>query len=170
MTETLHQFAGTYGPITVAAVVAFLTALVGGLATEIGPWYRALRQPPWKPPDWAFGPAWTIIFTLIAIAAARMWNAAPADLKPIVLVSFGANAVLNALWSVFYFSRKRPDHALIEVAFLWLSIVELVGLGLVVSQSAALMLVPYLVWVTFAACLNWQTVRLNGPFGRPRQA
>ena len=170
MEDTLTKLTGSYGPLAVAATVAFMTALAGGLATEIGPWYKNLRQPRWKPPDWAFGPAWTIIFTLIALAAARMWNAAPDDVKPLVAGSFLVNAGLNAMWSFFYFKWRRPDRAFVEVVFLWLSIAELVVLGWFVSKIAALMLAPYLAWVTFAACLNLATVRLNGPFGRTSTA
>lgn len=156
-----------WGTLTVTAGIAFVTAAIGGIATDVGPWYKRLRQPALKPPDWAFGPAWTTIFTLIAIATARVWDAAPPDLKLWVLLVFGLNALLNAAWSVFYFTLKRPDLALIEVVLFWCSIVAMVGLSFYILPGAGWLLLPYLVWVSFAAWLNWQTVRLNPPFGKP---
>lgn len=160
----LAAYWARWGTLTVTGLVAFVTAAVGGIATDVGPWYKRLRQPALKPPDWAFGPAWTLIFTLIAIASARVWDAAEGQERTLVLLVFGLNAVLNAAWSVFYFTLKRPDLALIEVVVFWCSIVAMVALAFSVAPGAGWLLLPYLVWVSFAAWLNWQTVRLNGPF------
>jgi benzodiazapine receptor len=151
--------------LLLAVVLSYATAGIGGALTELGPWYFSLRHPDWKPPDVAFGVIWTTIFTLCAISAWLAWQAADTrTLRVRVIVLFGANAVLNIVWSALYFKLQRPDWALIEVVFLWLSIVALVVGLWRVSRGASGLLIPYLVWVSVAAVLNYETVVLNGPF------
>jgi tryptophan-rich sensory protein len=134
--------------------------------TELGPWYRGLRQPGWTPPDWAFGAIWTAIFALAAVSAVAGWRRAPTEEAANALVGlFAFNGFLNLLWSFLFFRMQRPDWALIEVALLWLSIAVLIGVLWRYARVAALLLVPYLAWVSAAALLNWQIVELNGPFG-----
>ena len=153
-------------PIVIAAVAATLVAMTGGLLTEIGPWYLALRKPAWQPPDWAFGPAWTIIFALCAAAGAIAWREArDASARRLVIAGFAANAVLNVSWSYLFFTMRRPDLALVEVAFLWLSVLALVLVLRRVSRRAGWLLVPYLAWVSFAAFLNHTIVKLNPALG-----
>ena len=153
-------------PIIVAAGVAVFLGGVGGLMTPIGPWYRQLRKPAWQPPDWAFGPAWTIILGLAAWSAVIAWNAAPdAAARTDVVILFATNAVCHFLWSPLFFRLRRPDWALVEVVFLWASLVALVVGLWPIAPRAALLIVPYLLWVSFAAVLNLAIVRLNRPFG-----
>lgn len=155
--------------VLVAALAALTVAVLGGLSTDIGAWYAGLRQPPWKPPDAWFGPAWTFIYACTAAAGALAWlrlreprhDAARLGL----LAAFAANGCLNVLWSLLFFRLRRPDWALLEVGALWLSILLLVVLVVRHSRLAAWLLLPYLVWVSFAATLNAAVVRLNGPFG-----
>lgn len=155
-----------WGPALVSGGVALLTAVAGGLLTRLGPWYDALEKPSWQPPDWLFGPAWTLIFTLCAISGYVAWQAADTSgARQLVLVLFLSNAVINAAWSGLFFAMRRPDWALIEVGFLWASILLMVVLLLRIDLFASLLLVPYLAWVSFAAFLNLTIVRLNGPFG-----
>lgn len=148
-----------------AAAAALCIALLGGLATEIGPWYQALEQPAWKPPDWAFGPAWTIIYACTALGGVKAWLAANAAGRRAVISVFAVNGVLNVAWSLLFFRLHRPDWALIEVGLLWLSVLSLVIVCGRQSRQAGLWLLPYLGWVAFAAALNAAVVRLNGPFG-----
>lgn len=151
-------------PIAAAALAALTLGVLGGSVTDVGPWYQKLAKPSWQPPDWLFGPAWTIIFALAAIAGVKAWHGArgdPAGRRSIVAL-FALNGGLNFLWSLLFFGLKRPDWALYEVGLLWLSIVALiVGLRRY-SPTASLLLVPYLLWVSFASYLNWEIVRLNG--------
>jgi tryptophan-rich sensory protein len=151
--------------IVVAALSAVLLAGAGGLATEIGPWYRALRKPTWQPPDWAFGPAWTLILGMAAWSGALAWEAAPDMAGRVrIVVLFALNGLFHFLWSPLFFRFKRPDWALLEVVFLWSSCLALI-VGLAeFSTAASLLIVPYLLWVSFAAWLNLAIVRLNGPF------
>jgi benzodiazapine receptor len=154
--------------LLIAFVLSYATAGIGAALTELGPWYFALKHPPWKPPDAAFGVIWSTIFTLCAISGWLAWQAADtAALRRRVAVLFGVNAMLNILWSALYFKLQRPDWALFEVVFLWLSILALI-MGLWrLSRWASLLLITYWVWVSIAAVLNVQTVMLNGPFGAP---
>lgn len=153
-------------PVLVAAAAACAVAALGALMTDLGPWYRSLVQPAWKPPDWAFGPAWTAIFALTALAGVTAWRAtAQRDAREWQLALFALNGFLNVLWSLLYFRLRRPDWALVEVFFLAGSIVLLMVVLGRHSRRASLMLLPYLVWVCFAGALNAATVRLNGPFG-----
>jgi translocator protein len=148
----------------VAAIAATAVAGVGSIGTDLGPWYQALRQPPWKPPDLWFGPAWTLIFGLTAWAGARAWLAEPERSQRRRLVAaFAANGALNVLWSWLFFRWRRPDWALLEVVVFWLSIVVLILVARRSDRVAAWLLAPYLVWVTFAATLNSAVVRLNPP-------
>jgi benzodiazapine receptor len=154
--------------LLVAFVLSYATAGIGAALTELGPWYFALRHPAWKPPDAAFGVIWSTIFTLCAISGWMAWQAADTlALRRRVLVLFGVNALLNILWSALYFKLQRPDWALFEGVFFWLSILALV-MGLWrLSRWASLLLITYWVWVSIAIVLNVQTVLLNGPFGAP---
>ena len=155
----------TLKTFAIAFALSYLTAGIGGGLTELGPWYFSLKHPEWKPPDPYFGVIWTTIFTLCAISGALAWQAAqgPNEQKRIILL-FGVNAFLNILWSAIYFKLQRPDFAVFEVVFLWLSILSLI-MGLWrVSKKAALLLIPYWVWVSIATVLNVETVKLNGPF------
>jgi tryptophan-rich sensory protein len=151
--------------IVVAALSALALIALGALATELGPWYYGLKQPPWKPSDLWFGPVWATIFTLTAWAGLRAWGGAVEGSPRLWLIAgLVLNGVLNVLWSVLFFRWKRPDWALIEVVPLWLSIVLLLGLFALHDSLAPWLVLPYLVWVSFAACLNLAVVRLNSPF------
>lgn len=152
-------------PIVIAATLATMVALVGGTITDIGPWYRGLTQPSWAPPDAAYGIAWTAIYALTAIAGVTAWLATPTWREREWLIGlFCLNGFLNILWSLLFFRLHRPDWALIEVMFLWLSVLALILLFWRRSVTAAVLLIPYLLWVTFAGYLNMTIVRLNGPF------
>lgn len=145
-----------------------LVAALGGAMTEIGPWYQNLRKPSWQPPDWLFAPAWTLIFALAAVSGVLAWRGAPDRASRTRMIwLFALNGALNVLWTALFFRIKRPDWALYEVGFLWLSIVALMVALAPSSRTASWLLVPYLLWVSFAAFLNWEIVRLNGPFEAP---
>ena len=142
-------------PIFVAGAAAIGVAIVGGLLTDIGPWYRDLRKPRWQPPNWAFAPAWTLIFTLCAASGVLAWTRlGPDDSGAMLLTAFAANAALNIAWSALFFRARRPDWALVELTGLWLSIVVLMIVTGRSATFAAIMLVPYLAWVSFAGVLN----------------
>ena len=153
-------------PILVAGGGAVLLGGLGGLMTPIDGWYAGLNKPSWQP-HWAFGPAWTLILGLAAWSAVVAWNAAPDEAaRGRVIVLFAVNALCHAAWSPLFFRLRRPDWALIEVVFLWSSLVALI-LGLwPIAHLASLLIVPYFLWVSFAAWLNRVIVVMNRPFGR----
>jgi tryptophan-rich sensory protein len=145
-----------------AAAAALLVALLGGLATDIGPWYASLKKPAWQPPDSWFGPAWTLIYACCALSAAAAWPAArSASDRANLLLAWSFNACLNVGWSLLFFRLQRPDWALMEVVLLWSSIGLLIVVSARRSRRAALLLLPYLAWVSFAAVLNLAVVQLN---------
>ncbi|MCX7373132.1 MAG: tryptophan-rich sensory protein [Alphaproteobacteria bacterium] len=150
--------------VWVAALLTMLVAGAGGSLTQIGPWYFGLAKPSWQPPDWLFGPAWTTIFTLTAIAGVLAWRGAAGRGRWLVAAAIGLNAVLNVVWSALFFFLRRPDWALVEVVVLWLSVVGLTLVTARFNRVAPWLLVPYLLWVGFAGVLNLAIVRLNGPF------
>jgi benzodiazapine receptor len=149
-------------PIIVAVTTTIGLLLFGALSTTVGQWYRDLHKPAWTPPDRVFGPAWTLILGLAAWAGVLAWSHASGAAEHWRIVGlFAANVVLHALWSPLFFNLRRPDLALVEVPFLWASIVALI-VGLApLSAFAGALLAPYLLWVTFAALLNLTIVRMN---------
>ena len=153
-------------PAVIAGSLAVITALVGSTITVLDSWYYSLRQPAWAPPDYAFGIIWTAVFALIALAGVLAWRKAPTrrDIE-IALGLFALNGFLNLAWSFLFFRMQRPDYAMVELVLLWLSILALILFCGRFSKGAALLLLPYLIWVTIAGVLNWQVVQLNGPFG-----
>lgn len=153
-------------PSALAGLVAFAIAMLGMTITDLGPWYRSLAQPSWAPADPVYGAAWTAIFALSAGSAVLAWRAAPhaRDVETMVGL-FALNGCLNVLWSLIFFQLRRPDWALVEVCVLWLSIVVLMATVGRYARAAALLLLPYLAWVSVAGLLNWEVVRLNPAFG-----
>jgi tryptophan-rich sensory protein len=155
----------SWKPIVLAALAASLVAFLGATATDLGPWYQNLLKPSWQPPDWLFGPVWTLIFGLCAISGVLAWRYAPNQaVREWIIGAFALNGFLNVLWTILFFRFKHPDWALIEVGFFWLSIVVLIVFLARGSKTASGLLLPYLAWVSFAAVLNLAVVRLNSPF------
>jgi tryptophan-rich sensory protein len=153
-------------PIVIAGSLALITAIVGSTITVLDSWYYSLQQPAWAPPDYMFGVIWTAVFSMIAIAGVLTWRTAPTrrDIE-IALGLYAFNGFLNLAWSFIFFRMQRPDLAFYELIVLWLSILALILFCGRFSRGAALLLVPYLIWVTIAGVLNYQVVQLNGPFG-----
>ncbi len=151
--------------LAVNAGAVIVTILAGAWITDIGPWYRGLRKPSWNPPNWAFGPAWSTIFFLSAWAGTLAWRAPNfAEHRWSVIGAFAANYSLNVFWSYLFFRRQRPDWAFVEVFPFMATIVWMMIAVSPLSESAVLLLVPYLCWVSFATVLNATIIKLNHPF------
>lgn len=151
------------GVFLACAVVCFGTAGIGAAVTA-GPvreWYPTIRKPSWNPPDWVFGPVWTTLFAMMAVAAWLVWYRAGFIRARWAFALFGVQLVLNASWSGLFFALHRPDLAFVEIVFLWLAIAATVVAFCRFSQLAAGLLVPYWLWVTFAAALNGTIWSLN---------
>jgi translocator protein len=152
-----------------AVIVSFvglaLVAVSGGALTEVGPWYEGLKFPSWRPPNWLFGPAWTIIYLFVGSSCVVAWYSLTSNsLRAWFIALLVTNALLNIIWSGLFFKCRRPDWALIEVVALWLSILFLLIFTWSQSTLAGALMLPYLAWVTFASYLNLRMVQLNAPF------
>jgi translocator protein len=150
-----------YAGLLGGALFSVFLAVAGGLLTRLTPWYYALRQPTWKPPDWAFGPIWTVILALVAVAIAFAWQASAAGHRQAMLWALVANAFFHIGWSGVFFMLQKPKLAFVELLFFWVSILCLILVLGSLSRMAGLLLLPYLLWVTIAGALNFQIVRLN---------
>lgn len=133
------------------------TALSGVLFTP-GAWYASLRKPAWTPPNWLFGPVWSVLYVMIAIAGWLVWRVDPTG--PAVWL-WGLQLVLNFLWSGLFFGLRRMDLAFVDLALMWLTIAAFIVFASSVSATAALLFVPYLIWVTIAGALNLTVWRMN---------
>jgi benzodiazapine receptor len=152
-------------PILVAGAMVLAVAALGATITDIGPWYHHLVQPRWAPPDAAYGVAWTAIYAVTALAGVTGWLAMPHRREREGLLGlFALNGALNILWSLLFFRLHRPDWAVFEVLALWLSVAALIVAIWRRSTIGATLLLPYLLWVTFAGYLTMTIVHLNGPF------
>lgn len=141
-------------------MLACFAAASSGAFFKPGPWYEALNHPPWRPPNWLFAPAWTVLFVLMAVAAWLVWEVDGFGL-PIWL--WGLQLVINAAWSWLFFGLRRPDLAFYELVLLWVAIVATTIAFATVRTDAAWLMAPYIAWVTFAGFLNLSLWRLNGP-------
>jgi translocator protein len=159
----------TQNPLLRQSLVAiawlWAVSFLGQMLTDLGPWYQALKQPEWKPPDWAFGVIWSTVFVLIGIAGVLAWRRARNPAEQIQIIAlFTVNSMLHVVWSLLFFTVKRPDWAMIELVFLWLSIAALIVTFWKFSKVSSLLLLPYITWVTIAGFLNYANIQLNGPF------
>jgi benzodiazapine receptor len=139
--------------------VTFLAAAVGGRNMP-GEWYLSLRKPDWNPPSWVFGPVWSALYLMIAVAGWRAWRATGSVTHPAVIL-WAAQLALNAAWSWLFFGLHRPDLAFLDIAAMWALIVACVVAFRGVDVVAAWLFVPYLLWVTFASALNLRIWMLN---------
>ncbi len=144
-------------------VVCSGAAAIGSLFTvaEVLTWYAGLAKPAWGPPNWLFGPVWTTLYGMMAVAGWLAWRrAGPAGAER-ALALFGVQLVLNAVWSGLFFGRHRPDWAFAEIVVLWVAILATTVALWRIHRGAGLLFVPYLLWVTFAAALNYAIWALN---------
>lgn len=157
--SSLHQLIG----LAAAIGICFIAAALGAAATStsVGNWYLALDKPAWRPPDWLFGPVWTVLYFMMAFAAWLVWRQEKRQATRIALACFATQLLLNVGWSVVFFGLRRPGLAFAEIILLWLAIAATVLSFRKVSLAAALLLTPYIAWTTFAAILNFAIWRLN---------
>ena len=126
-----------------------------------GEWYASLKKPSWNPPNWIFGPVWTALYTMMAVAAWLVWRRGGFAAQALPLAAFLVQLVINALWSWLFFGLKNPGLAFVEIVALWTAIAATLLLFRKPSPTAAWLLAPYLAWVTFAAVLSFTLWQLN---------
>jgi benzodiazapine receptor len=159
----------TPSPLRQAVVLIALLAAslgvgaLGALATaqSVGTWYQTLAKPSFNPPDRVFGPVWTALYVLMAIAAWLVWRRAGwREARP-ALALFALQLALNLAWSFLFFGARWIGGALVEIVLLWLAIAATIAAFRRHSAWAAWLMLPYLAWVSFASLLNWSLWRLN---------
>ena len=147
--------------LVVLLILCFAVAGAGGMATapSIPNWYADLAKPSWTPPGWVFGPVWSVLYLSMAVAAWLVWRQGDA-VVPMVL--FGIQVVFNAAWSWLFFWFHDPGAAVLDIVLLWMAIAATTVIFWRRSTLAGFLFVPYLIWVSFAAVLNFAIWRLNG--------
>ncbi len=123
--------------------------------SAIPTWYQTLNKPSFSPPNWIFGSVWTILYFLMGISLYLVWT------KRTVPTVFWIQLILNALWSIIFFGMRNPTLALVDIVALWIAIVLTIKSFYRINKLAGKLLIPYLLWVSFATILNLSIVLLN---------
>jgi tryptophan-rich sensory protein len=149
--------------LVLAVAVSLLAGVLGGIATgsSVGTWYQEIEKPSWTPPAAVFGPVWTVLYVLIGVALWMVWEKAAGKPRLTALAVFAGQLILNTAWSLIFFGMRSPGWALLEIALLWLAIVATIVIFSRIRPWAGALLVPYLLWVSFAAALNLAIWRMN---------
>lgn len=150
--------------LIVSIGISLAAGVIGSIFTTpaIPGWYATLQKPFFTPPDWVFGPAWTTLYILMGIALFLVWDKGSQVRKvKLGMGVFGVQLVLNFLWSVLFFGLQNPFYALMEIAFLWLAILLTIIVFYGIDRRASLLLIPYILWVSFASVLNYFVWMLN---------
>lgn len=150
--------------LIIAIGISEAAGIIGSIftASSIPTWYATLARPELSPPNWVFGPVWTMLFALMGIAAFLIWQKGinHRDVK-VALSVFGIQLILNTLWSIVFFGLQNPGAAFMEIIVLWVAILATIIMFAKISRVAAWLLVPYILWVTFAGYLNYSIWMLN---------
>ncbi len=141
-------------PLTVGFVGSFFTM------NSISTWYIYLHKPFFTPPSWIFGPAWTALYIMMGISLYIIWIN-PIKNKKMAFITFGVQMFLNMIWSIIFFGFQSPLFAFIEIIILWISILLSIIYFFKISKSASYLLIPYILWVSFASILNFSIYYLN---------
>lgn len=154
----------TYWPMLVVYLAAcFGAAAIGSALTTgaLGDWYPTIAKPTWNPPNWIFGPVWTVLYFMMAVAGWLAWRAGPPPPAAVVWTPYFVQLALNTAWSGIFFYLHQPGWAFAEIIVLWLAIAATIAGFYRRTHVAAWLLVPYLAWVSFAGVLNFSIWRLN---------
>lgn len=152
--------------LVVSILVCQAAGLVGSLFTApaISTWYITLQKPSFNPPSWIFAPVWTLLFLLMGISLFLVWkndpSIAPNERRRVISLFF-IQLFLNVAWSILFFGLRFPLYAFIEIVILWLAILMTIISFYKVSKTAVYLLLPYILWVSFAAVLNFSIAMLN---------
>ncbi len=153
-----------YVKLIVAVLICLLAGAVGSIFTakSVSTWYAGLNKPSFNPPSWVFGPVWTFLYILMGVSLYLVWSKGlgTGGVKA-AMVIFGVQLLLNILWSLLFFGLQNPLLALIEIVLLWVMILVNILYFYKISPLSAYLLVPYILWVSFAAVLNFFLFRLN---------
>lgn len=143
--------------------VCFAVSGMGAIFTSrsVSEWYPVLQKPSWNPPAWVFGPVWTVLYLMMAIAAWMVWRRRGFREGAAALLIFAFQLALNAAWSPLFFGLRNPLAGLLDIIPLWAAILVTIAAFRKISPLAAALLIPYWLWVSFATALNFMIWRLN---------
>ena len=164
MVDRLHtEPQSRYLGLVAFLALSFAVSAVGGVITadNVNAWYPTLRKPPFNPPNWIFGPVWTTLYILMAVAAWRIWLAQGRLLIGAPMVLYGVQLALNLLWSILFFGLQAIGLALVDIIALLAAIVATTLAFWRIDQLSGLLFAPYLAWVAFASVLNASIWWLN---------
>lgn len=167
-TQSLSQSTSQLAYLAHFGFISAFLLVLGGWFTYLGlgPWYENLEFPPFQPPPWAFTAIWLIVLSLLAVATSKVAGQYGVRRGVIpALILYALQCVLNAAWSLLFFTLERPDLALWELLVLDATLVGMLMLYWRVSRTAAVMLLPYLAWLVYSTAINAWIVSANGPWG-----
>ncbi len=143
--------------------ICFGAAVLGSIFTtpSVPSWYAELAKPTWTPPNWVFGPVWSALYFMMALAAWLVWRQGGLAAAPIPVTLFMVQLGLNVMWSILFFGLKMPGVAFGEIIILWFAILGTMIAFWRSTPLAGYLLLPYLIWVTFATALNFSIWRMN---------
>ncbi len=151
--------------LSIAMLIGFVAACFLAAATGVlfkpGDWYERLRKPSWRPPNRLFAPVWTVLYVMIALSGWLVWQTAGFGGAAVALALYALQLFLNAAWTPVFFGLHRPDLGFVVIVALWLCIAATIVAFASVNGAAALLMTPYLAWVSFASLLNFAVWRLN---------
>ena len=149
--------------LVISMVLCQLAGFLGSLFTTpaIPTWYKTLKKPFFTPPDWIFGPVWISLFILMGISLFMVWRKQDHPQFKIALIFFFIQLIFNILWSAAFFGLRSPLLGLIDIVLLWVAILLTIQHCLRISRMAGLLLLPYIIWVSFAVVLNFSLWILN---------
>lgn len=148
----------------ISIIIPILVGFLGSLVTKssVNNWYLTLNKPSFNPPNWLFAPVWTGLFLLMGISFYIVWNnKVNFNFKDEIYLVYFAQLILNLLWSVLFFGLKSPVFAFVDILLLWIFVFVNIKMFYKVSFLAGLMLVPYILWLSFAVLLNFAIMLLN---------
>ena len=155
MYNKIFKFAASIGACQFAGIIGSIFT-----ASTVSSWYPTLIKPNFSPPGWLFAPVWVLLYFLMGISLYLIWQKRAKDNNKSLIV-FGIQLILNVFWSLLFFGLMSPLYGLIDILFLLAAIILTIVFSFKISSYAAILLVPYLVWVSFATVLNYSIVSLN---------
>jgi len=150
--------------LTISILICQLAGIIGSIftASSITGWYASLNKPSFNPPNWIFSPVWITLFLLMGISLYIVWSSkTKINYKKTAFIFFGLQLLLNSLWSIIFFGFQAPFYAFIEIILLWIFILFTIIVFYRISRLASYLLMPYILWVSFAAVLNFFIFILN---------
>jgi len=151
----------SYFPVFFWIIITLAVGLAAGMVSRPDVWYDALSKPVWNPPGWIFAPVWILLYVLMGAAAGIIWQRRAFSQSTLALNLYVIQLILNIIWSFIFFGMRNPGFAFAEICLLWLAIIATIFTFWRVYRPAVFLLMPYFLWVSFAAVLNFTIWRMN---------